>query len=405
MAADDPNRAPPQATDDAPPSGHARGPLVASGLGLVLALVVLLVLAQWLAHNDPALLRRSLGPILTSLLFLLLGCSAIGVIKAFFPDFTVHGDVLFITLLVLPVVVYLLLAGQVSSFNVSGVLEANFLQSDLNQLLPPSASVSQELLTYLAPSSARTNLRDGTPTDTDACLARRTPTPTSGGSAVASGEPRLPTAATPPIATTAPYVNPVYRQPIGSSGSYGSYGSSGSGSSAGAGSNVDADQTTAGQPRAALATLAPTDVPVAGKSVYLPLEVGQRYDPVALSTQVARLAQSDSFKFVVFVINCKFLVADIPAAAAPEALRQQAGALLTANEDGPGALRDPVQFPAIGYDTIRASDSAQLALDLMSERNIDALIELDGSGNIVKVITRAQIESALLQELATRTAQ
>ena len=41
----------------------------------------------------------------------------------------------------------------------------------------------------------------------------------------------------------------------------------------------------------------------------------------------------------------------------------------------------------------------------MSERNIDALIELDGSGNIVKVITRAQIESALLQELATRTAQ
>ncbi|HEU0114565.1 MAG TPA: hypothetical protein VFQ80_07810, partial [Thermomicrobiales bacterium] len=159
------------------------------------------------------------------------------------------------------------------------------------------------------------------------------------------------------------------------------------------------------QPTATLAPLEPTDVPVAGKSVYLPLEVGQRYDPVALSTQVARLAQSDSFKFVVFVINCQFLVADIPAAAAPEVFHLQAETLLSANEDGPGALRDPSQFPAIGFDTIRATDSAQLALDIMSERNIDALIEVDGSGNIVKVITREQIESALLQELATRTAQ
>jgi CBS domain-containing protein len=44
-------------------------------------------------------------------------------------------------------------------------------------------------------------------------------------------------------------------------------------------------------------------------------------------------------------------------------------------------------------------------LDTMGERNIDALIEVDESGNIVKVITRDQIESALLQELATRTAQ
>jgi CBS domain-containing protein len=99
------------------------------------------------------------------------------------------------------------------------------------------------------------------------------------------------------------------------------------------------------------------------------------------------------------------LVADIPAAAAPEVFRQQAVALMTANEDGPGALRDPVQFPALGYDTIRATDSAQMVLDTMGERNIDALIEVDESGNIVKVITRDQIESALLQELATRTAQ
>jgi hypothetical protein len=353
--------------------------LVASGLGMVLALVVLSVLLLWLVKNDPSLLRKSLGPILTSMLFLLLGFSTIGLMKAFFPEFTVHGDVLFITVLVLPIIAYLLLAGQVSSLNVSGVLEANFLQEDLSNLLPPSASLSQELLTNLEPASWRTDPRDGTPTEMEAGVCgARPPTPT----VVSSTGPPTPRGAPtvgPPIATTAPYVNPVYRQTI-------------------------QNPPAAGAPPAQ-ATQTPTEMPVAGKSVYLPLEVGQRYEPAALSTQVARLAQSDAFKFVVFVINCKFLVADIPAAAAPEVFRQQAVALMTANEDGPGALRDPIQFPALGYDTIRATDSAQMALDAMGERNIDALIEVDESGNIVKVITRAQIESALLQELATRTAQ
>jgi hypothetical protein len=361
-----------RSNEGAAPPGPPRGLLIACGLGIGLALAVLGVLLLWLVKNDPSLLQKSLGPILTSMLFLLLGFSTIGLMKAFFPEFSVHGDVLFITVLVLPIVAYLLLAGQVSSLNVSGVLQANFLQQDLNNLLPPSASLSQELLTNLDTGSSRTGSPDGTPTETDAC-AVRTPTPTGVSSTGA------PTAAPPPIATTAPYVNPVYRQTI-------------------------QHPPPAGAPLAQ-ATQTPTAMPVAGKSVYLPLEVGQRYEPAALSTQVALLAQSDAFKFVVFVINCKFLVADIPAAAAPEVFRQQAVALMTANEDGPGALRDPVQFPALGYDTIRATDSAQMVLDTMGERNIDALIEVDESGNIVKVITRDQIESALLQELATRTAQ
>ena len=364
--------------ESAAPLGPPRGLLVASGLGMVLALAVLSVLLLWLVKNDLSLLRKSLGPILTSMLFLLLGFSTIGLMKAFFPEFTVHGDVLFITVLVLPIIAYLLLAGQVSSLNVSGVLEANFLQEDLSNLLPPSASLSQELLTNLEPASSRTDPPDGTPTETGACVAR-TPTPTVVSSTGAPTPRGAPTVAPPPIATTVPYVNPVYRQTI-------------------------QNPPPAGAPLAQ-ATQTPTAMPVAGKSVYLPLEVGQRYEPAALSTQVAVLAQSDAFKFVVFVINCKFLVADIPAAAAPEVFRQQAVALMTANEDGPGALRDPVQFPALGYDTIRATDSAQMALDTMGERNIDALIEVDESGNIVKVITREQIESALLQELATRTAQ
>jgi hypothetical protein len=363
-------------TEEAAPYRPPRALLVASSLGMVLALVVLSVLLLWLVRNDPSLLRKSLGPLLMSMLFLLLGFSTIGLMKAFIPDFTVHGDVLFITVLVVPIIAYLLLAGQVSSLSVSGVLEANFLQEDLNQLLPPSVSLSQELLTNLEPVSSGTDPQDGTEAEADACAAR-TPTPTvvsSSGAPLPRGTPTVV-----PVATTVPYVNPVYRQTI-------------------------QNPPPAGAP-AAEATQAPMDMVVAGKSVYLPLEVGQRYEPEALSTQVARLAQSDAFKFVVFVINCRFLVADIPAAAAPEVFRQQAEALVTAIEDGPGALRDPGQFPALGYDTIHATDSAQMALDTMSERNIDALIEIDGSGNIVKVITREQIESALIQELVTRTAQ
>lgn len=375
--------------NDRAPARPPRGLLIASGLGMLLALTVLGILLLWLLMNDPSLLRKSLGPILTSMAFLLLGVSTLGLFKAFIPDFSVHGDVLLVTVLVLPIVAYLLLAGQVSSLNVSGVLEANFLQSDLDNLLPPSASLSQELLTNLAPT-AEDDGDGGSPTETDAC-ASRTPTPTPAASADGAAPPGSPTPTSPPIATTAPYVNPVYRQNI-----------SGFGENPAAGV---VQTPAAGAAPAVSAPLAPAAVPVAGKSVYLPLEVGQRYDPVALSTQVARLAQSDAFKFVVFVIDCKFLVADIPAAAAPEVFRQQAVELLTANAEGPGALRDPFQFPAIGYDTIRSTDSAQLALDTMSERNIDALIELDGNGNIVKVITRSQIESALLRELATRTAQ
>lgn len=375
--------------NDRAPARPPRGLLIASGLGMLLALTVLGILLLWLLMNDPSLLRKSLGPILTSMAFLLLGVSTLGLFKAFIPDFSVHGDVLLVTVLVLPIVAYLLLAGQVSSLNVSGVLEANFLQSDLDNLLPPSASLSQELLTNLAPT-AEDDGDGGSPTEADAC-ASRTPTPTPAASADGAAPPGSPTPTSPPIATTAPYVNPVYRQNI-----------SGFGENPAAGV---VQTPAAGAAPAVSAPLAPADVPVAGKSVYLPLEVGQRYDPVALSTQVARLAQSDAFKFVVFVIDCKFLVADIPAAAAPEVFRQQAVELLTANAEGPGALRDPFQFPAIGYDTIRSTDSAQLALDTMSERNIDALIELDGNGNIVKVITRSQIESALLRELATRTAQ
>lgn len=366
--------------EDAPSHRPPRALLIASSLGMVLALVVLGVLLLWLMNNDPSLLRKSLGPLLMSMLFLLLGFSTIGVMKAFFPDFNVHGDVLFITVLVVPVIAYLLLAGQVSSLNVSGVLEANFLQEDLNQLLPPSATLSQELLTNLDPLSSGTDLQAGTETETEAgACAARTPTPTAADSSDAPLAQGAPTAAPPPMATTAPYVNPVYRQTIQNPPSAGS--------------------------RPVEATQAPMDIVVAGKSVYLPLEIGQRYEAAALSSQVARLAQSDAFKFVVFVMNCRFLVADIPAAAAPEVFRQQADALVTAIEDGPGALRDPGQFPALGYDTIRASDSAQMALDTMSERNIDALIEVDASGNIVKVITREQIESALIQELVTRTAQ
>ena len=60
------------AEDPAPPR-PPRALLVASIMGLALAFVVLGVLAIWLVRSDPSLLQKSLGPILTSLLFLLLG--------------------------------------------------------------------------------------------------------------------------------------------------------------------------------------------------------------------------------------------------------------------------------------------------------------------------------------------
>src|SRR5688500_3136119 len=121
----------------------------------------------------------------------------------------------------------------------------------------------------------------------------------------------------------------------------------------------------------------PTNVPVSGRGVILPFEVGQRYDPVAVSTQVAQLSQAESFKFVVFVVNCTFLVADIPAAAAPEVFREHGTELLEANATGPHALKDPTRFPAVGYDTITDRDSALSAPERMCTTNIDALLLVD----------------------------
>lgn len=149
-------------------------------------------------------------------------------------------------------------------------------------------------------------------------------------------------------------------------------------------------------------TPAPTILPPtsAGPIYLLALELKCPYDPEPLSTRVAELAQSDSFKFVILVWGRDKLEASIPASAAIDLLEAKADDFFDAIANDPDRLRDPAVFPGLEFFPVRETDTTLEALRRMQASNLDAMVIVDETGNVAGLVTLDQVTASMLLELA-----
>lgn len=332
----------------APPSpARSLATLVVSLIGSMLSIALLGFLSWWEVSDKDVEFHRSLGAILTAALFLTLGLCVVGITSFLFPGFTIRGDVLFVTIILAPIVVYLILVGQVSKLNVSGFevdLDRPIAKYVVGQLPVGGLGTAQHL------------------------AAQPCAKATSGVKA-----------------TAIPFTNPLFIPSI----------------------PLFPPLLFPGQ-KVATPPPATTEAIVGGGPVvYLKLvsDSGCAYDGRALATRVAELSQSGSFKFIVLVHRDDEYFADIPAAAASGIMRNNPNLLVDAVQNDPKSLGDPTKFPGVEFHALRTSDTTVSALKLMQDRNLDALVVVDGDGHLQGVITQAQIQNSMLQEIATNVSQ
>src|SRR5215213_3154939 len=102
----------PNSAPDPSPGDRSRLLPIASLAGIVLALALLAGIAWWEAGPRDQDFRKSPGAILMSALFLMLGVSVVGLVTALFPTINIRADVLFVTILLAPILLYLILSGK-----------------------------------------------------------------------------------------------------------------------------------------------------------------------------------------------------------------------------------------------------------------------------------------------------
>lgn len=380
-------------------------------VSLAITLGILVFLQLWRAEVQrgtavdwaPDFLKyagRDFYAILTAVLFLVVGLSVFGLIRGLFPELSAKADVLFIAVLLIPIITYLLLIGQISNLAAGGVTV------QLNNPIGQSVSVGKRAVAEAsgrgvggaAATPEAVPQAQGFVRDPEPCV----PVPDATESA-----PNVPVEFTVPRGN-AP-VAPVAQQmapPHGQSQTQQQQVQPQAVQQQAVQQEVVQQQAVlqevVQQDVSQQVTPAPTILPPtsAGPIYLLALELKCPYDPEPLSTRVAELAQSDSFKFVILVWGRDKLEASIPASAAIDLLEANADDFFDAIANDPDRLRDPAVFPGLEFFPVRETDTTLEALRRMQASNLDAMVIVDEAGNVAGLVTLDQVTASMLLELA-----
>lgn len=380
-------------------------------VSLAITLGILVFLQLWRAEVQrgtavdwaPDFLKyagRDFYAILTAVLFLVVGLSVFGLIRGLFPELSAKADVLFIAVLLIPIITYLLLIGQITNLTAGGVTV------QLNNPIGQSVSVGKRAVAEAsgqdfggtAGTPQAVAEAQGSASIAEPCVPVPDATEIAPNVPIEFTVPR----GNAPVAPLAQQMAPPHEQSQSQQQQVQQQAV-----------QQQAVQQEVIQQQAVLqevvqqdvsqqVTPAPTILPPtsAGPIYLLALELKCPYDPEPLSTRVAELAQSDSFKFVILVWGRDKLEASIPASAAIDLLEAKADDFFDAIANDPDRLRDPAVFPGLEFFPVRETDTTLEALRRMQASNLDAMVIVDETGNVAGLVTLDQVTASMLLELA-----
>lgn len=323
--------------------------------------------------------------VLTSVLFLVVGLSVFGLIRALFPELSAKGDVLFIAVLLIPILTYLLLIGQIANFSAGGVSVHlnNPLGQSVNVGLRPVGEVSETGRAGPAASPGPNGNEQDSPGVVIPC------------DEIAPGTPVVPAEFTVPRGETNAAA------PIGQQMAPPREGSQAEQQPALP--LTEEQQAVLEQVQQLLVTPTPTPLPPtsAAPVVFLMLELKCPYTADQLASRVSELAASDSFKFLILVWGKDQFAASIPAGAAVDLLETNAEPFVAAIRDDPELLKDAAVFPGLEFVPVRETDSTLKALRRMQDSKFNALVIVDATGSVAGVVTLEQVTASILLDLAT----